>query len=63
MRGKRNLLAVLLLSASVALLGFIIDADEYVPDIVQNTIDFMIVTTLVFVTITTMYVTVSQVKK
>jgi hypothetical protein len=48
MKRRKVFLLILIFSVCLTILGFIVDSDEYVPDVVQNSLDFLLMTTLFF---------------
>jgi hypothetical protein len=48
MKHRKVFLIILIFSICLTVFGFLIDSDEYIPDLVQNALDFLLMTTLFF---------------
>jgi len=46
MNHKKVFLVILVFSACLTLFGFIIDSDEYVPDLLMNSMEFVVMTAI-----------------
>jgi len=48
MKNIKVFVVIFIFSVFLTIFGFIIDSDEYVPNLMQNTLDFLLMTTLFF---------------
>jgi hypothetical protein len=55
MKKKKVFLAIFLFSISLTILGFIVDSNEFVPDLKSNLADFFGMTALFFVFFSVVY--------